>query len=77
MKRTIEIEDCLPNAVDSAISEVREELLRYLNENPDSDLPDLGNDLDYSGAIHEIVDGCVPSHRMRLVSPWVRSGKRL
>jgi hypothetical protein len=36
-------------------------LLSYLEQNPDIDsLPDLGNDLDYSGAIHEIIDGSVP-----------------
>lgn len=47
--------------VDGAIEEVKDELLDYLKENPDTDeLPDLGNDLDYSGRIHEIVDGSVP-----------------
>lgn len=61
MKRTIEIEDTLQERVDSAIEDVKQELLNYLEENPDTDeLPCLNNDLDYSGAIHEIIDGSVP-----------------
>lgn len=60
-KRTVEIDDTLQECVDSAIEEVKTELLDYLKENPDIDeTPDLGNDLDYSGRIHEIVDGSVP-----------------
>ena len=60
-KRTVEIEDTLQDRVDSAIEDVKAELLSYLEQNPDTDeTPDLGNDLDYSGAIHEIVDGSVP-----------------
>ncbi len=60
-KRTIEIEDNLQEIVDSAIEDVKQELLNFLESNPDTDsTPDLGNDLDYSGAIHEIVDGAVP-----------------
>ncbi len=61
MKRTIEIEDNLQDYVDSAIAEVREELESYLDSNPETEsLPCLSNDLDYSGRIHEIVDGSVP-----------------
>lgn len=61
MKRTIEIDDELQERVDNAITDVKGELLRYLEENPDTDeLPCINNDLDYSGAIHEIVDGSVP-----------------
>lgn len=60
-KRTVEIEDTLQERIDSAIEDVKAELMRYLEENPDTDeTPDLGNDLDYSGAIHAIVDGSVP-----------------
>jgi hypothetical protein len=61
MKRTIEVEDTLQDCVDSAIEDVRAELVSYLEQNPDTDeTPDLGNDLDYSGAVHSIVDGAVP-----------------
>lgn len=61
MKRTVEIDDTLQDCVDSAIEEVKNELESYLEQNPDTDeLPCLNNDLDYSGAIHEIIDGSVP-----------------
>lgn len=61
MKRTIEIEDTLQDRIDSAIDDVKQELLNYLEANPDTDeTPCISNDLDYSGAIHEIIDGSVP-----------------
>jgi hypothetical protein len=59
-KRTIEIEDTLQERVDSAIEDVKNELISYCDDNEPDKLPDLGNDLDYSGTIHEIVDGSVP-----------------
>ena len=60
-KRTIEIEDNLSEIVNDTTEEVKTELLNYLDENPDTDeVPDLYNDLDYSGAIHEIIDSSVP-----------------
>jgi hypothetical protein len=63
MKRTIEIEDCLQDCVDRAIEMVDGELHSHLDQNPDTDkTPDIGNDLDSSGAIHEIIDGSVPIH---------------
>ena len=61
MKRTVELNDTLQDRVDSAIADVKTELENYLKENPDTEeTPDLGNDPDYSGAIHQIVDGSVP-----------------
>lgn len=61
MKRQVEIDDTLDDCVESAIDEVKDELLSYLEQNPDTEkLPCLNNDLDYSGAIHEIIDGSVP-----------------
>lgn len=60
-KRTIEIDDTLDEIVDGAIESVKEALIDYLSENPGTDeTPDISNDLDYSGTIHEIVDGAVP-----------------
>lgn len=60
-KRTVEIDDTLQDCVDEAIEGVEAELRSYLEQNPDTEeTPDLGNDLDYSGAVHEIVDGAVP-----------------
>ena len=67
MKRTIEINDTLDERVESAIDDVKQELLNYLEANPDTDeLPCLNNDLDYSGAIHEIIDGSVPIYTHEL-----------
>lgn len=70
MKRTIEIEDTLQDRVDSAIEDVKQELLNYLKENTPDELPDLGNDLDYSGAIHQIVDGAVPVYTHEIKTAW-------
>lgn len=71
MKRNIEIDDTLEEDVQGAIDAVQDELERYLKENPDTDeVPDLNNDLDYSGAIHEIVDGSVPVYTHNIESLW-------
>lgn len=70
-KRNIEIDDVLPDCVDSAIEEVERELREYLADNPDCDkTPCLHNDLDYSGAIHEIVDGAVPIYTAQIEAAW-------
>ncbi|MDO8705373.1 MAG: hypothetical protein Q7J84_10550 [Sulfuricaulis sp.] len=67
MKRTVEIDDTLQECIDGAIESVKEELLSYLAQNPDTDeTPDMGNDLDYSGAVHEIVDGSVPIYTQEI-----------
>ena len=71
MKRTIEINDTLDENVESAIDSVKTELLDFLEANPDQDeLPCLNNDLDYSGAIHEIIDGSVPVYTAELEDTW-------
>ena len=71
MKRTIEIDDTLQDRTDGAIEEVEQELRRYLDDNPDTDeAPDIGNDLDYSGAIHEIIDGSVPIYTHEIETIW-------
>jgi len=71
MKRNYEIDDTLKERADGAIDEVKDELLRYLKENPDTDsLPCLNNDLDYSGAIHEIVDTSVPVYNSEIADTW-------
>lgn len=74
-KRTIEIEDTLQDCVDGAISEVKDALLEYLKENPDTDeTPDISNDLDYSGTIHEIVDGSVPIYTQEITDIFFLHG---
>lgn len=77
-KRTIEIDDVLPDCVDSAIQEVERELREYLADNPDCDeTPCLHNELDYSGAIHEIVDGAVPIYGGQIEAAWFLHGSDL
>lgn len=70
MKKTIEINDTLQDRVDSAIDSVREELENYLKENKPDKCPDLNDDLDYSGTIHEIVDGSVPIYTAEIKDTW-------
>jgi len=70
MKKTIEINDTLSERVDNAIDLVRDQLENYLKENKPDECPDLSNDLDYSGAIHEIVDGCVPIYTAEIKDTW-------
>ncbi len=61
MKRSIEIDDTLDEIIGSACEDVKNELLSYLEENPDTyKLPCISNDLDYSGAIHGIIDSATP-----------------
>jgi hypothetical protein len=70
-KRTVEIEDSLGERVSNAADDVKAALLSWLDENPDtSETPDLGDDLDYSGAIHEIVDGAVPIYTKEIEDTW-------
>lgn len=71
MERQVTIQDTLDERTEGAIEEVKDELLRYLKENPDTDkLPDMGNDLDYSGAIHQIIDGSVSIYTSEIRDTW-------
>ena len=45
-------------------------MLNYLEENKPDSLPCISNDLDYSGAIHEIVDGSVPIYTKEIDDTW-------
>jgi hypothetical protein len=76
-KRTVEIEDTLQERVEEAIEAIGTLLLDYLKENPDTDeLPDLHNDLDYSGAVHETIDGEVPIYTSEIDDTmYLHSGK--
>lgn len=67
MKITVNMEDNLQEIVAGAIDGVKEELISYLADNADTEeVPDLGNGLDYSGAIHEIIDGSVPVYTQQI-----------
>jgi len=60
-KINISIEDNLQDWVNDAIEQVQKELENYIAQNKDlEETPCLNNDLDYSGAIHEIIDGAIP-----------------
>ena len=69
MKRTIEIEDTLEERTENAIGEIRRELENYLDENEPRKCPDW-SDLDYSGALHEIIDGAVPIYLREIKAAW-------
>lgn len=76
--RTIEVEDTLKDRTESAIDEVRSTLMEYLEANPDTtECPCLNNDLDYSGTIHEIVDGSVPIYTSEINDTWYLYGSEL
>jgi hypothetical protein len=75
-KINMEIEDTLPDRVEVAIDEVKEELIRYLNANNPDMTPEL-SDLDYSGTIHEIVDGCVPIYTHEIETTWYLHSREL
>lgn len=70
MKITVELDDTLQDRVESAITDVKQLLLDYLEENDPDELPDLGNDLDYAGSVHEIVDTCVPIYTREIETAW-------
>lgn len=70
MKRMVEIEDVLGSCVESAIESVKDLLEEYIKENDSDSLPCLNNDLDYSGSVHEIIDGCVPVYTGIIDDTW-------
>ena len=79
---TITLNDTLQDCVDGAISEVKQTLLDYLEDHSDldpdiDDVPCLSNDLDYSGRIHEIVDGAVPIYTQEIETAWFLHGSDL
>jgi hypothetical protein len=76
-KRQIEVNDVLPDCVQSAIEQVEEELRDYIKENTPDKCPCLSNDLDYSGAIHEIIDGAVPIYGGEIEAAWFLHGRDL
>ena len=69
MKRIVEMDDILESHVNSAIEQTREHFQSYLEDNDCTECPDLG-DLDYSGEVHEIIDGCVPVYTKQIKDTW-------
>lgn len=69
MKITVEINDVLPDCVESCIEQFKDLILNYLeSEQPDT-CPEF-SDLDYHGSVHEIVDGCVPIYTKQIDDIW-------
>lgn len=75
-KTTITIDDTLDERVDSAIEDVRNLLFEYLDSNTPDSAPDY-NDLDYSGSIHEIIDGSVPIYTKEIEDAWYLHGREI
>jgi hypothetical protein len=76
-KRTIEVDDVLPGCVQNAIEEVEKLLRDYIADNGGDGVPDLANDLDYGGRVHEIVDGAVPVYTRDIEAAWFLHGREL
>lgn len=77
-KRTIEINDVLPDCVTTAIEEVEWLLREFVKRTPWRDgTPCLRNDLDYTGRVHEIIDGAVPIYTREIEAAWFLHGDAL
>jgi hypothetical protein len=55
--KTVEIEDNLSEIIESVQEDIKNLIIEYIKDNQEK--PDL-SDLDYSGSVHEIIDGSVP-----------------
>jgi len=75
-KITIDIEDQLPDLVNDAIDGVKEILKDYVEENKSDSLPDI-SDLDYSGSVHELIDGLIPVYDKNIEDIWYLHKKDL
>lgn len=65
MPITVELTDHLPEIIDSSWDDVVELLKTYFVEHG-GNLPCLHNDLDYSGAVAELIDSAVPIYTAEL-----------
>jgi hypothetical protein len=78
-KRIVEIDDTLPEILESLQSDFRDIVTTWLDDNHDTssgepDIPDWGNDLDYSGTVHELIDGAVPIYTAEIDGLWYLYG---
>jgi hypothetical protein len=82
-KIKIEIDDVLPDCVETAIDAVRDLLVDhlmetdYLGESAEGECPCLSNDLDDSGDVHSIVDNAVPHRTSDIEAAWFLHGRDL
>ena len=78
MKRTIEINDTLPEILSALQTDVRWVLKCWIHDNAKDevlageniDTPCMSHDLDDSGAIHELIDGAVPVYYSEIDGLW-------
>lgn len=75
MKTIIEMDDVLDSCVNRAIDQVKDELINYLDDN-ELDECDL-NDINDSGIVNEIIDGCVPIYTKQIKDTWYLHGDKL
>ena len=67
MTTTVQLTDRLPEIIESTWQDVVALLQDYFVENGgDDDCPCLHNDLDHSGAVHELIDSAVPIYNAQL-----------
>jgi len=67
MTTTVQLTNRLPEIIESTWDDVVELLKTYFIEHDSSDdFPCLHNDLDYSGAVHELIDSAVPIYNAEL-----------
>ena len=66
MKRTIEVDDCIPSKTSTGEELLRALLVKWIEENPDEDeAPGIG-DLDYNGDVASMVDSLVPEYTTQI-----------
>jgi hypothetical protein len=63
---TATLTDRLPAIIDGVTDSLRDLMADYFAEHEETDFPCLHNDLDYSGAVHELIDGAVPIYNAQL-----------
>lgn len=70
-ERTITIKDDLKDRVEGVLDEIRDLIRDYIEENSIDDADNLElNELDNSGAIHELIDGAVPVYYSDIDALW-------
>ena len=66
MKRTIEVDDCIPSKTSTGEELLRALLVKWIAENPvEDEAPNIG-DLDYNGDVSSMVDSLVPEYTTQI-----------
>ena len=67
---TVEMEDVLPEALEALEDDIEQYVKEWYEDNPGQDEAADYNKLDYSGRIHELVDGAVPIYTHDIKCAW-------